>query len=137
MGGEDRRPPASWYLGPSRVPLLYRNGTLPLGVPHWVGYPIKLHAGHRCFLLFGLGRMAYRPPRHTPPIHQVAQRVPSHLLLPNSYPKHMVHVPAHGPGPIGQEPLCRGTRPMGNLRWVTSLVYELGHGPDGPGPPAG
>src|SRR5829696_6302410 len=92
MGGEYRRPPASWCVGPSRVPLLYRNGSLPLGVPHWVGYPIKLLARHRGFLLVGLGQIAYCPPRHAPPIHQVAQRVPSHHLLPSSYPTHMVHI---------------------------------------------
>src|SRR5215213_3637014 len=82
MGGEDGRPPTSWCLWPRCVPLLYGNRTLPLGVPHGVGYPIKVLAGHRRFLLAGLGRIAYRPPRHAPAIYQVAQRVPSHLLLP-------------------------------------------------------
>jgi hypothetical protein len=101
MGGEDWRSLASRCLGPSCVPLLYRNRTLPLGVPHGVGYPIKVLARHHRLLLVGLGRIAYRPPRHAPAIYQVAQRVPSHHLLPSSYPTYMVHVPAHGPGSIG------------------------------------
>src|SRR5215208_1237367 len=101
MGGEDWRPPASRCVGPGCVPLHYRNGTLPLGVPHRVGYPIKLLAGHRRFLLVGLGRITYRPPRHAPAIFQVAQCVPSHLLLPSSHPTHMVHVSTHSPGRIG------------------------------------
>src|SRR5215208_4957459 len=37
---------------------------------------------------------------------EVAQHVPSHILLTSSYPTHMVHVPAHGPGPDGPGPIA-------------------------------
>src|SRR5215207_6640861 len=121
MGGQDRRPPASWCLGPGCVPLLYRNRTLPLSVPHWVGYPMKVLARHRRLLLVGLGRIANRPPRHAPAIYQVAQRVPSHLLLPNSYPTHMVHVPAHGPGPDGPGPIGEVEPMASELRRICLL----------------
>src|ERR671911_1025658 len=125
MGGEAWRPPAARCLGPGCVPLLYRNGTLPFGVPHGVGYPIKVLAGHRRFPLVGLGRIPYRPPRHAPAIYQVAQRVPSHHLLPSSYPTYIVHVPAHGPGPDGPGPIGEVEPMASELRRICLLRVSV------------